>query len=201
KVPELDAREISDVIVGCGQPHGPAGHNVARVAALRAGMPVTTAAVTVNRFCNSGLQAIVQAAHMVIAEGADVAIGGGVESITMMERDKSPNPWVQEHYPGVYMVMGETAEVVAKRYGVSREAQDGYALASQQRTARAQQEGFFSGELAPMQVRRARLDKKTGQQIGEEDVCVDHDECNRPDTTLDALLKLPPVFDTATGTG
>jgi acetyl-CoA acetyltransferase family protein len=195
KVPELDAAEISDVIMGCGQPHGPAGHNVARVAALRAGLPVTTAAVTVNRFCNSGLQAIVQAAHMILVEGADAAIGAGVESITMMERDKSANPWVQAHYPGIYMVMGETAEVVAKRYGISREAQDQYALCSQQRIARAQREGFFADEIAPMAVRRAVLDKKTGEKIGEEDVVADRDECNRPDTTLDALLQLPPVFD------
>src|SRR5205814_877913 len=117
----------------------------------------------------------------------------GVESITMMERDLSPNPWVQEHYPGLYMVMGETAEVVAQRYGISRDEQDEYALASQQRTARAQQSGFFGGEIAPMQVRRAVLDKRTGQKIGDEDACVDRDECNRPDTTLEALRKLPPV--------
>src|SRR5438093_6445986 len=123
KVPPLDPAEIEELVLGCGQPHGASGHNVARVAALRAGLPVTTAAVTVNRFCNSGLQAIVQAAHMVVQEGVEAAIGGGVESITMMQRDMVPNPWVQEHYPGIYMVMGETAEVVAKRYRISREAQ------------------------------------------------------------------------------
>src|SRR5207248_2535830 len=120
KVPQLDPAEVEDVILGCGQPHGSAGHNVARVAALRAGLPVTTAAITINRFCNSGLQAVVQAAHMVLLEGVDAAIGGGVESISMMLRDDSPNPWIQEHYPGIYMVMGETAEVVAKRYAISR---------------------------------------------------------------------------------
>jgi acetyl-CoA acetyltransferase family protein len=201
KVPALDPAEVEDVILGCGQPHGPAGHNVARVATLRAGLPVTTAAVTVNRFCNSGLQGVVQAAHMILHEHVDAAIGGGVESITMMQRDTSPNPWVQEHVPGLYMAMGETAEVVAKRYNISREAQDEYSLASQQRTARAQQEGFFRAELAPMQVRRAILDKKSGQPIGEEDHCVDRDECNRPDTTLEGLSKLPPVFDTASGRG
>ncbi len=201
KVPQLDPREVEEVILGCGQPHGPQGHNVARVAALRAGLPVTTSAVTVNRFCNSGLQAIVQAAHLVIEEGVDAAIGGGVESITMIERDNSPNPWVQEHYPGIYMVMGETAEVVARRYKISREAQDEYALASQQRTARAQQDCFFKEELAPIQVRRAVLDKKTGQKIGEEDVTVERDECNRPDTTLEGLRTLPPVFDPTSGQG
>ena len=200
KVPQLDANEIDDVILGCGQPHGPQGHNIARVAALRAGLPVTTPGVTVNRFCNSGLQAIVQAAHMILQEGADAAIGGGVESITLVQRDSSPNPWVQEHRPGLYMVMGETAEVVAKRYGVSRDAQDEFALTSQQRTARAQQDGFFKGELAPMRVRRVVLDK-SGQPGAEEDHTADRDECNRPDTTLEGLRKLPPVFDATSGHG
>jgi len=201
KVPDLDDAEVEEVILGCGQPHGPAGHNVARIAALRAGLPVTTAGVTVNRYCNSGLQAIVQAAHMVMHEGVDAVIGGGVESITMMGRDDSPNPWLVEHKPAIYMAMGDTAEVVAKRYGISRAAQDEYALASQQRIARAQKQGFFKDEIAPMQVRRAVLDKKTGQKTGEEDACVDRDECNRPDTTLEGLAKLPPAFDTKSGTG
>jgi acetyl-CoA acetyltransferase family protein len=201
KVPAVDPAEVEEVILGCGQPHGTAGHNVARVAALRAGMPVTTAAVTVNRFCNSGLQAVVQAAHMVMNENVDVAIGGGVESITMMVRDNSPNPWIQEHVPALYMAMGETAEVVAKRYNVTRQAQDEYSLASQQRIATAQDEGFFRAELAPMKVTRAILDKKSGEKIGEEEVCVDRDECNRPDTTLEGLGKLPPAFDTTSGQG
>ena len=201
KVPQLDPREVEDVILGCGQPRGPQGHNIARVAALRAGLPVTTPGLTLNRFCSSGLQAIAQAAQMILVEGAEAAIGGGVESITTMTRDNSPNPWVQEHYPGVYMVMGDTAEVVAKRYKISRRAQDEYALASQQRTAQAQRDGFFTGELAPMQVTKAILDKKTGEAIAEEDTCVDRDECNRPDTALEGLLALPPVFDTTSGEG
>ena len=201
KAPALDRSEVEEVILGCGQPHGAAGHNVARVAALRAGLPVTTAGLTVNRFCNSGLQAIVQAAHMVMLEGAEAVIGGGVESITMMQRDQSPNPWLQEHMPGLYLTMGETAEVVATRYAIGRQAQDEYALVSQQRTAAAQQSGFFKDELAPLQVRRAVLDKKTGEKIGEEEVTADRDECNRPDTTLEGLLKLPPVFDTSSGRG
>jgi len=195
KVPALDPRDVEEVILGCGQPHGSAGHNVARVAALRAGLPVTTAGLTVNRFCNSGLQAIVQAAHMVTQEGAGVVVGGGVESITMMNRDNAPNPWLLERKPELYMVMGETAEVVAKRYNISREAQDEYSLASQQRTARAQQNGFFAGEIAPITVTRAILDKKSGEATGQEEVTVDRDECNRADTTLEGLKKLPPVFD------
>jgi acetyl-CoA C-acetyltransferase len=201
KVPALDAAQIEEVILGCGQPHGAAGHNVARVAALRAGLPVSTPAVTVNRFCNSGLQAIVQAAHMILNEGVEAAIGGGVESITLMERDTSPNPWIEQHIPGLYLPMGETAEVVAKRYGITRAAQDEYALASQQRTAAAQERGFFAGEIAPMDVRRAIVDKKSGKVTGEEDARLEHDECNRPDTTLEGLARLPPVFDETSGRG
>jgi len=200
KAPGIDAAEIEEVILGCGQPHGTQGHNVARVAALRAGLPVTTAGLTVNRFCNSGLQAIAQAAHMVLVEGVEAMIGGGVESITMMQRDNSPNPVVQEQHPGIYMTMGNTAEIVAKRYQVSRLAQDEYSLVSQQRVARAQQDGFFAGEIAPIQVQRAILDKKTGEKIAEEDARVERDECNRADTTLEGLQKLAPVFDTS-GTG
>ena len=201
KVPDLDAEEIEEVVMGCGQPHGPAGHNVARVATLRAGLPVTTAAATVNRYCNSGLQAIVQAAHLVMNEHVDAAIGGGVESITMMVRDDCPNPWLVEHKPALYMAMGDTAEVVAKRYGISRQAQDELALASQQRIARAQSDGFFKEEIAPIDVRRAILDKKTGDKVGEEDARVERDECNRPDTTIEGLAKLPAAFDTKSGKG
>jgi acetyl-CoA C-acetyltransferase len=201
RVPALDPAEVEDVILGCGLPHGTAGHNIARVAALRAGLPVTTAGVTVNRFCNSGLQAIVQAAHLILHEGVEAAIGGGVESITMMERDVCPNPWLLEHLPALYMEMGDTAEVVAKRYHISRDAQDEYSLASQQRTSRAQQDGFFAREVAPIRVRRTILDKKTGRPAGEEDALVERDECNRPDTTLEGLKKLPPVFDRESGLG
>lgn len=195
KVPQLSLEEIEDVILGCGQPHGSQGHNIARVAALRAGLPSAVAATTVNRFCASGLQAIAMAAHHIVNDGADAAIGGGVESITMLTRDDAPNPWVKEHWPGVYMVMGDTAEVVATRYKISREAQDRYALLSQQRTARAQQEGLFKEELAPMHVRRGIIDKKTGEVIGKEEYLVDRDECNRPATTLETLSALPPHFD------
>src|SRR5216117_989878 len=201
KVPQLDPTEVEDVILGCGQPHGPQGHNIARVAAVRAGLPVSVGGLTVNRFCSSGLQAIAIAANYIINNGADVVIGGGVESITMAQRDSSPNPWVKEHYPGIYMVMGDTAEVVAKRYKIGREAQDRYALLSQQRTARAQREGFFKEELAPMHVTRGILDKKTGEIVGKEEWYCDKDECNRADTTLEGLLALPPHFDKESGQG
>ena len=201
KTPQLDPAEIEDVILGCGQPHGVAGTNVARVATIRAGLPVSVAATTVNRFCSSGLQSVAMAAHQILNEGVEAAIGGGVESITMMSRDNHPNPWVLEHKPGIYMVMGDTAEVVAKRYKVSREAQDEYSLGSQQRTARGQTEGFFNEELAPMKVTRGIVDKKSGEIIGKEEHVCDRDECNRPDTTLDGLAGLKPYFDQTSGQG
>src|SRR5215475_10764467 len=152
KTPQADHSEVEEVIAGCGYPAGVQGSNIARVAALLAGLPVTVAGTTVNRFCSSGLQAVAMAAHQIMVEGVDAAIGGGVESITMMKRDFEPNPKVMAAKPGIYMVMGDTAEVVAKRYHVSRESQDEYSLSSQQRTARAQAEGFFTEELAPLQV-------------------------------------------------
>jgi acetyl-CoA acyltransferase len=201
KVPQLDVNEIEDVIMGCAQPNGVQGNNVARVALVRAGLPVSIAGTTVNRFCSSGLQAIAMAAHQIILGGAEAAIGGGLESITMLKREGDPNPWVKERKPGIYMVMGDTAEVVAKRYKISRQAQDEYSLASQQRTARAQEAGFFKEELAPIQVVRGIVDKKTGEIAGKEDFYVDKDECNRPDTTLEGLLKLPPHFDKDSGQG
>ena len=201
KVPRLDPAEIGDVILGCGQPHGAQGANVARVAAIRAELPVSVAATTVNRFCSSGLQSVAMAAHQIIVEGADAAIGGGIESITMIERDYNPHPWVLDHKPGVYMVMGNTAEVVAKRYKISREAQDEYSLLSQQRTARAQAEGFFKEEIAPMTVVRGILDKKTGEIAAKEEHVCDKDECNRPDTTLEGLAALKPHFDQTSGQG
>ncbi|MBV9406116.1 MAG: acetyl-CoA C-acyltransferase, partial [Acidobacteriaceae bacterium] len=200
KAPALDAAEIEDVILGCAQPHGMQGMNVARRSALLAGLPASVAGATVNRFCSSGLQAIAMAAHR-IHEGADAAIGGGVESISLVQRDVNVHPALVQQYPGLYMEMGVTAEVVAKRYKISREAQDEYALSSQQRTARAQSEGFFADEIAPMEVTMAVLDKTTGQQIGTKQARCDRDECNRPDTTLEGLLALKPHFDPTSGHG
>jgi acetyl-CoA acetyltransferase family protein len=202
KVPQLAPAEVEDVILGCGYPEGAQGMNVARVAALRAGLPVSVAATTVNRFCSSGLQAIAMAAHQIVHEGAEAAIGGGVESITFSAgARRDPNPWVAEHHPGIYMVMGVTAEVVAKRYRISREAQDAYALSSQQRTARAQAEGFFDEELAPIRVTRGIVDKATNQIVKQEECDFINDECNRPDTTLEGLAALPPYFDPHSGQG
>jgi acetyl-CoA acyltransferase len=201
KTPKLDLSEIEDVVLGCAQPHGAQGQNVGRIAAMLAGLPTSVAGTTINRFCSSGLQAITVAAHQIIGEGVDAAIGGGVESITMILRDNNPHPVLLEKMPGLYMVMGNTAEVVAKRYKVNRESQDEYALLSQQRTARAQQEGFFDAEIASMRVTRGVLDKKSGDLVGKEEVTVNRDECNRPDTTLLGLQSLKPHFDPDSGQG
>jgi acetyl-CoA acetyltransferase family protein len=202
KAPDLDPADIEDVIIGCATPEGTQGNNVARVAAVRAGLPRSVAGTTVNRFCSSGLQAVAMAAHEIMMEGADVAIGGGVESITQIPRNKTePNPWVAEHFPGIYMVMGDTAEVVAKRYNISRQKQDEYSLVSQQRTAKAQEDGLLDEELAPMHVTRAILDKKTGEVAGTEEHHLVNDECNRPNTTLEGLLDLNPYFDKESGNG
>lgn len=201
KASQIDPREIEDVILGCGYPHGSQGHNVARISAMLAGLPTSVAASTVNRFCSSGLQAIAMAAHQIVQEGVDIIIAGGVESITAVARDNSPNPDLQKRLPGLYMVMGDTAEVVAKRYKISRRAQDEYALLSQQRTARAQQAGFYKNEIAPMPATMAIVDKKTGEKTGVREVVCDRDECNRPDTTLEGLLSLKPYFDPDSGEG
>src|SRR3981081_4327799 len=201
KTPQLNASEIEDVILGCGQTHGPPGHNIASVSALLAGLPASVGGVTLNRFCSSGLQAIALAAYQILNGGAEAAIGGGVESISMTPRNDDPNPRLLEQMPGVYMGMGETAEVVAKRYNISRRVQDEYSLLSQQRTARAQQKGFFQDEIVPIRALRATLDRKTNEVIAKEEVCADKDECNRPDTTLEGLLALKPHFDPTSGQG
>jgi len=201
KTPKLDVKEIEDVVLGCAQPHGAQGQNIARTSAMLAGLPASVAGTTINRFCSSGLQAITIAAHQIISEGVDAAVGGGVESISMITRDYNPHPGLLEKMPGIYMVMGNTAEVVAKRYKVTRESQDEYSLLSQQRTARAQQEGFFDGEIAPMSITRGILDKKSGELVSKEDATANRDECNRPDTTLQGLLNLKPHFDPDSGQG
>jgi acetyl-CoA acyltransferase len=201
KTPQLDPAEIEDVIFGCSQTHGHHSNNMARQIVLLAGLPSTVAATTVCRHCSSGLQAIAMASHQIMSEGADAAIGGGAESISLVNGEASLHPLIQEKAPGYYFSMGQTAEVVAKRYKVSREAQDEYALASQQRTARAQQEGFFCGEIVPMKTTMAVLDKKTGEKVGTQEVTCDRDECNRPTTTLEGLAGLKPYFDPDSGLG
>ena len=200
KVPNLDAAEIDDVIAGCGMPEGCQGMNMARIAAMAAGFPKEVAATTVNRFCSSGSQAVMMAAHAILNEGAEVAIGAGVETITMMQdgsqnTTRMINSSAKDRFPGLYFPMGVTAEVVAERYGISREDQDAYGLQSQQRYAAAVENGWVAEEIAPMKVRRAVI--KKGEDPYEEDAVVDKDECNRAETTLEGLQKLKPVFKPA----
>ena len=197
----LDATEIEDVILGCAQQWGPQGGNIARKAVLLAGLPASVPAVTVNRFCASGLQAVAMAAHAIVNEGAEAAIGGGVENFSLTPRDVDPHPQLARAVPGMYMEMGTTAELLAHRFRIGRSAQDEYALISQQRTARAQQERFFEQEIAPMYVTMALLDQNTGEMIGTAETCCDRDECNRPDTNLETLLSLEPEFDQDSGGG
>ena len=203
KTPQLDPAEVEDVVLGCAFPEGPQGFNMARNAALLAGLPVTTAGTTINRFCSSGLQAIAFGAHQIMNEGTDVVMAGGSESITMLQNDWNKkdvfNPWLMENLRAIYMPMGITAEVVAERYSVSREEQDRYAVLSQQRTAAAQRAGKFDDEIFPVSTTCLVKDKATGQE-SKKDVSVKMDECNRPDTTLEGLEKLPPAFKPERGT-
>lgn len=198
--PNLDPKEIEDVVLGCGHPEGCMGMNMARIASMVADIPQDAAATTVNRFCSSGSQAVMMAAHQIVNEGAEVAIGAGVETITMMQdgtqnRTRLANKTAAERFPGLYFPMGITAEIVAERYGVSREDQDKYALQSQQRYAEAVEKGWVQEEIAPMKVTR-KVQPKDGEPY-EEEVVVDKDECNRPQTTLEGLAKLQPVFKKA----
>ena len=194
----VDPGEVEDVVIGCGQPEGATGHNVARNAAIWAGCPVTTAGTTINRFCSSGLQAIATAARYISDEGCDIAAAGGVESISLVQLGGHMNTYffteekLMRIRPDLWMPMIETADIVAERYKVSREAQDQYALESQRRTAAAQQSGVFKDEIVPMPVKMKRVDKATGQE-SIVDYVVDHDECNRPETTLEVLANLPAV--------
>jgi acetyl-CoA C-acetyltransferase len=193
----LDPGEVEDVILGCAMPEGATGHNIARQAALRAGLPVTTAGVTVNRFCSSGMQAIAMAAHRVMVDQVPVMVAGGLESISLVQNEhmnlhRFREAWLEEHKPEIYMSMIETAEVVAKRYYIPRERQDEYALASQQRMAAAQCEGRFDAEIVPLKTVKLVPDKATGE-VREEEVLLTRDEGNRPDTTLEGLAALKPV--------
>jgi len=194
----IEPGEVEDVILGCALPEGATGQNIARQAALRAGLPVTTAGVTVNRFCSSGMQAIAMAAHRVIVDRVPIMAAGGVESISLVQNEHFNNfrihePWLDEHKPELYMPMIETAEVVAKRYYVTREVQDEYSLASQQRTAAGQKSGRFAAEIVPLTTKKIVPDKTTGE-TREEDVTLAQDEGNRPDTTLAGLAALKPVM-------
>jgi len=195
----VDPGEIDDVAMGSALQQGTTGNNIARQAALRAGLPNTVSGMTIDRQCSSGLMAIATAAKYIINDNAPIAIGAGIESISLVQNDKmnrfmAGDPWLKEHVPEIQCSMIETAEIVAERYGVSREAQDEYALQSQQRTAQAQSEGRFSNEIIPVStVMKVVVNKETGE-VADKEITVSADEGNRPQTTLDDLKKLNPVF-------
>ena len=192
----IEAGQVEDVVIGCGLPEGATGHNIARLSAVRAGLPVTTAGTTINRFCSSGLQAISVAAQRVMTDRVPIMVAGGVESISLVQNNLNQKhfteEWLMRHKPELWMSMIDTAEVVAQRYGVSRESQDEYALLSQQRTAAAQVAGRLANEIVPMTTTKLSANKQTGETWNEE-VTLAQDEGNRPSTTLGGLAKLHPV--------
>ena len=194
----VDPAEVDDVILGAALQQGSTHMNIARQAALRAGLPTSVAGMSVDRQCASGLMAIAIAAKQIIDDGMTIAVGGGLESISLvqtakMNLDRSRDPWLVEHRPDLYMAMLETAEVVAERYGISRERQDEYALSSQQRTAAAQAAGRFDAEIVPLKSVMKVTDKATGAESHVETM-LERDEGNRADTTLAGLSSLKPVF-------
>lgn len=192
----IEPGEVEDVILGATFHEGAQGKNFARLCALRGGLPVTTAGTSINRFCSSGLQAIAMAAQRVIVDRVPVMVAGGVESISLIQntinKTRATDDWLLEHKPDVYLTMIETADIVARRYGISREAQDDYALISQQRTAAAQAEGRFDAELAPLATTKLVEDKATGE-TSRQQVMLTQDECNRPDTSIEGLARLQAV--------
>jgi acetyl-CoA C-acetyltransferase len=193
----IDPAEVEDVVVGTGLPEGATGHNIGRVAALRAGLPRSVAGTTINRYCASGLQAISSASHRVIVDGAKVMVAAGVESISLVQNDMNMHEfteeWALRHEPSLYMPMLQTADFIAKKYNVSRQVQDEYSLQSQQRTAAAQEAGRFDAEIVPLPTWKYEQDKET-KAYREEHVTLNKDEGNRPDTTLEGLLSLKGVL-------
>ncbi|AKS08918.1 thiolase family protein [Pseudomonas trivialis] len=193
----IDPATVEDCIVGAGSNEGAQGYNIGRNVAVLSQLGTGTAGMTLNRFCSSGLQAIAIAANQIASGCSDIIVAGGVESISLtmksVNTDNLINPLLKEQVPGIYFPMGQTAEIVARRYNVSREEQDLYALQSQQRTAQAQADGLFNDEIVPMAVKYKVEDKNTGD-VQILDGVVDRDDCNRPDTTLASLQGLKPVF-------
>ena len=194
----IDPAEIDDVIFGCALPEGDGGNNIARHSALRGGVPVTAGAVTIARACSSGLQAVCFAAQRIIVDQVSVIVAGGVESVSMVtptqHKPAAREPWIREYQPGMLMSMNETAEVVARRYAVSRADQDAFALESQRRTAAGQVAGRFDAEIVPMQSKMLVADKQTGA-LETRTVTLAKDEANRPDTTFESLAALKPLYD------
>ena len=195
---QVAADEVEDVVVGVASHAGEQDGNLARLAVVLSKLPITAAGVTINRFCSSGLQSIAIAANQIATGQTQVAIAGGVDSISMRTRQEpgkaQQNQRLVDEKPDIFMAMGNTAEVVARRYQVTREMQDEYALQSQQRYAAAVEAGKIAEEIVPMQATMLKVDKETGEE-SHETVTVDKDECNRPTTTLDGLASLPPAFE------
>jgi acetyl-CoA C-acetyltransferase len=195
----VDPADVEDVVFGVGYPEGATGFNIGRNIAMAAGCPTSTAGMTVNRYCSSGLQSIAIAAGRIRLDGVPVAAAGGVESISLVQmsgalnRNNATEETLFARMPALWMTMIETAEIVADRYNVSREQQDEFSLLSQQRTAAAQQAGRYDDEIVPLTVQMKVVDKATGEESFIE-ATADRDECNRPDTTLEGLASLPPVF-------
>lgn len=196
----VDPGRIEDLIFGCGYPEGTTGRNIARQVVIRSELPVSVAGTTVNRFCASGLQAIAIAAGRIILEGVPVMVAGGVESCSLLTTRSATDagttgvdPWIDEHKPELYYPMIRTADIVAKRYGISREAQDAFALESQRRTAAAQAAGVFKDEIVSCTTTMAVKNKETGE-VTPREVTADRDDCNRPGTTLEGLAALKPVL-------
>ena len=201
--PSLSPEVVEDIIMGCGNPEGAQGHNVARNAAVLSNLPISVGGTTINRYCSSGMQSISMAAGQIMAGSYDAVIAGGAETISMigakMNMDNFVNEKLAEQSPGIYYPMGMTAEVVAKRYKISRETQDELAFESQKRTAAAQDAGLYDDEIIPMQTKMLLVNKETGDSK-EVEVTVSKDECNRPETTMEGLSALKPVFDPENGT-
>ncbi|MBV8051895.1 MAG: acetyl-CoA C-acyltransferase [Acidobacteriaceae bacterium] len=194
RVPQLDPKEIEDVIIGCAMPEAEQGMNVARIASLRAGLPVEVSALTINRFCSSGLQAIALSAERIMAGGADAILAGGTESMSMipMGGNKiSPNPWLVDHYPDAYLSMGLTAERLAQRFGISREQADEFSLRSHKNAVAAIQAGKFEEEIVPVSV---SFTSPNGSKPKRHEITFKIDEGPRADTSLEALSSLKPAF-------
>ncbi len=195
---KLEPGEVEDVLMGCAMPEGATGGNIARQIAIRAGCPVSVSGATVNRFCSSGMQTIAIAAQRVIVDNVPVMAAGGLESVSLVQNEhknefRANDTWIEQNKPALYDTMLQTAETVAARYGIGRETQDEYAALSQQRTAIAQQAGWFDDEIVPMTSTKIVTDRETGA-THEEEVTLEHDEGNRPGTTVDDLAKLKPVM-------
>lgn len=190
----IDPELIEDLVMGCGYPEGITGKNIGRQTALRAGLPLSVAGMVASRFCASGLQSVAIAAGRIVAEGVPAMVTGGVESISAIRAGNPADidPWLQERKPDLYMAMIDTADIVAHRYGISREDQDAFSLQSQQRTAAAQQGGVFADEIVPCATRMMEKNKETGEVTWRE-VTATQDNCNRASTTLEGLAKLEPV--------